>query len=225
MKKQTIVITGASPGIGKEIARHFLDNGDNVVLNSLTMDKLIQVSHELGGGESLAIVAGNVNDRVTGTKLLATAVAKFGSIDVLVNNADIFETKPFFHADEGYLDRFLDANLKGIFLITQGIIPQMLKQGNGIVINIGMPFISTLPGPGQNAAALAPKSVVHALTLQLAAEFGKYNISFNTVMPGIALKSIHEATEAVTAGIHLSNRMGEIQDIAQIVYTIAKRNV
>src|SRR3982751_6418085 len=115
MKKQTIIVTGASSGIGKEIARYFLKNGDNVVINSLTAEKLTQVFHELGGGENLAMVAGNVSNRVTGIKLLAVAVAKFGSADVLVNNAGIFESKPFFDVDEAYFDRFLDANLKGPF--------------------------------------------------------------------------------------------------------------
>jgi NAD(P)-dependent dehydrogenase (short-subunit alcohol dehydrogenase family) len=225
MKKQTIVITGASSGVGKAIARLFLDNGDNVVLNSLTMDKLMQVSYELGGSENMAIVAGNVSDRITGIKLLATALARFGSVDVLVNNAGIFETKPFFHVDEGYLDRFLDVNLKGTFLTTQGIIPQMLKQRDGIVINIGMPFISAMRGAARNTTALAHKGPVHALTLQLAAEFGSYNISFNTVTPGLNTEPTGAAMEKFTAGMHLYDRTGEAQDLAKMVYAIAKKNL
>jgi NAD(P)-dependent dehydrogenase (short-subunit alcohol dehydrogenase family) len=225
MKKQTIVVAGELSGIGKSIARLFLDKGDNVVLNSVNTDKITQLFHELGGGENLAVVASNVSDRVTGIKLLATAVAKFGSVDVLVNNAGVFETKPFFHVDEGYLDRFLDTNLKGPFLITQGIIPQMLKQGKGIVINIGMPLINPIRGGAPGAAVLAPKGAVHALTLQLAAEFGEYNISFNTVTPGIDSKSMHAATEEFIAGMHLSERTAEVQDIAQMVYAIAKKNL
>jgi NAD(P)-dependent dehydrogenase (short-subunit alcohol dehydrogenase family) len=225
MNKQTIIIAGELSGIGKSIARLFLENGDNVVLNSINTNQITQVFHELGGCENLAIVAGNVSDRVTGIKLLATAVAKFGSVDVLVNNACVFETKPFFHVDEGYLDRFLDNNLKGTFLITQGIIPQMLKQGYGIVINIGMPFITPMRGAAPNAPVLAPESAVHALTSQLAAEFGKYNISFNTITPDINSRSMHAATEKLIAGMHLSGGVGELQDIAQMVYTIAKRNL
>ncbi|HTD98163.1 MAG TPA: SDR family NAD(P)-dependent oxidoreductase, partial [Mucilaginibacter sp.] len=123
MKKQTIIVTGASSGIGKEVARHFLANGDNVVINSSTAEKLEQVYHELGAGENLAMVAGDVSDKKTGEKLLATAIAKFGSADVLVNNAGIFETKPFLEVDEAYLDRFLNTNLKGTFFTTQAVIP------------------------------------------------------------------------------------------------------
>src|SRR5947208_2618417 len=113
MKQQTIIITDATSSISKEIARQFLKNGDNVVINALTPEKLSQIFHQLGGGENLAMVAGNVSDRVTGIKLLAAAVGKFGSVDVLVNNAGIFETKSFLNVDEAYLDRFLDINLKG----------------------------------------------------------------------------------------------------------------
>jgi NAD(P)-dependent dehydrogenase (short-subunit alcohol dehydrogenase family) len=115
MKKQTIIVTGASSGIGKEVARHFLANGDNVVINSSTAEKLEQVYYELGGGENLAMVAGNVYHKSTGDRLLATAIEKFGSADVLVNNAGIFETKPFLEVDEAYLDRFLNTNLKGTY--------------------------------------------------------------------------------------------------------------
>src|ERR1700759_2261496 len=106
MKTQTIIITGASSGIGKEIARHFLENGDNIVINSSTAKKVERVYHELGGGENLAMVAGNVSDKKTGEQLVATAIAKFGSADVLVNSAGIFETRPFLNVDEAYLDRF-----------------------------------------------------------------------------------------------------------------------
>src|SRR3984885_10440309 len=99
MKKKTIIVTGASSGIGKEIARHFLENGDNVVINSTTGKKLEQVYKELGAGKNLAMVVGDVSDKRTGEKLLATALEKFGSADVLVNSAGIFETKPFLEVD------------------------------------------------------------------------------------------------------------------------------
>src|ERR1700722_11887624 len=142
MKQQTIIVTGASSGIGKEIARHFLENGDNVVINSSTAEKLEQAYQELGGGANLAAVAGDVSDKKTGEKLLTAAIEKFGSADVLVNNAGIFETRPFLKVDEAYLDRFLNTNLKGTYFTTQAIIPQMLKQQGGVVINIGTPLVN-----------------------------------------------------------------------------------
>ncbi|ETZ21144.1 SDR family NAD(P)-dependent oxidoreductase [Pedobacter sp. V48] len=224
MKKQTIIVTGASSGIGKEIARHFLKNGDNVVINSSTPEKLDQVYQELGGGENLAMVAGNVKDKSTGEQLLAIALEKFGAVDVLVNNAGIYETKPFLEVDEAYLDRFLNTNLKGTFFTTQAIIPQMLKQQGGVVINIGTPLVNHALGGGPSTAPMTSKGGIHALTLQLAAEFGKHNIRVNTVAPGVIRTPMHGDDADQSAGLHLLNRVGEVEDIAQMVYLVARSN-
>ncbi len=224
MKKQTIIVTGASSGIGKEIAHHFLANGDNVVINSSTAEKLEQVYQELGAGENLAMVAGNVSDKSTGGKLLATAIEKFGSVDVLVNNAGIFETKPFLEVDEAYLDSFLNTNLKGTFFTTQAVIPQMRKQHDGVVINIGTPLVNHALGGVPSTAPMTSKGAIHALTLQLAAEFGKDNIRVNTIAPGTIRTPMHGGKADQSAGLHLLNRVGEVEDIAEMVYTVAKSN-
>src|ERR1700712_4270116 len=142
MKKQTIIVTGASSGIGKEIARYFLEKGDSVVINSATHDKLKHAYLELGAGPNLAMVAGDVHNKQTGIELAAIAIERFGSVDVLVNNAGIFERRPFLEVDETYLDRFLNTNLKGTFFTTQAIIPEMLKQKGGVIINIGTPLVN-----------------------------------------------------------------------------------
>jgi len=224
MKKQTIIVTGASSGIGKEVARHFLAKGDNVVINSSTAEKLEQVYQELGAGENLAMVAGDVSDKSTGERLLAVALERFGSADVLLNNAGIFETRPFLEVDEAYLDRFLNTNLKGTFFTTQAIIPQMLKQHDGVVINIGTPLVNHGLGGVPITAQMASKGAIHALTIQLAAEFGKDNIRVNTIAPGTIRTPMHSGNADQTAGLHLLNRVGEVEDIAEMVYTVAKSN-
>lgn len=224
MKKQTIIVTGASSGIGKEIARHFLQKGDNVVINSSTPEKLEKVYQELGGGESLVIVGGDVSRKSTGEKLLATALAKFGSVDVLVNNAGIYETKPFLDVDEAYLDKFLNTNLKGTFFTTQAVLPQMLKQNGGVVINIGTPLVSHALGGAPSTAPVASKGAIHALTLQLAAEFGPHNIRVNTISAGVIRTPMHGSNADESASLHLLNRIGEVEDIAQMVYAVAKSN-
>ena len=224
MKKQTIIVTGASSGIGKEVARHFLEKGDNVVINSSTAEKLKQVYEELGAGEHLAMVAGNVKHKSTGEKLLATAMERFGSADVLVNNAGIFDTKPFLDVDEAYLDHFLNTNLKGTYFTTQAIIPQMIKQHDGVVINLGAPTVTHGIGGFNITAQMASKGAIHALTIQLAAEFGKDNIRVNTIAPGVIRTPMHGDDADQSAGLHLLNRVGEVEDIAEMVYTVAKSN-
>lgn len=224
MKKQTIIVTGASSGIGKEIAKYFLERGDNVVISSNTKEKLEQAYQELGAGANLVRVAGNISNKATGEQLVAAAIENFGSADVLVNNAGIFETKPFLEVDEAYLDRFLNTNLKGTYFTTQAVMPQMLKQQEGVVINIGTPMVNHGFAGVPATAPIASKGAIHALTIQLAAEFGKRNIRVNTVAPGIIRTPMHGDEADKGAGQHLLNRVGEANDIAEMVYTVAKSN-
>ncbi len=224
MKQQTIIITGASSGIGKEAARYFLENGDNVVINSTTAEKLEQVYHELGAGTNLAMVTGDISRKGTGEELVRTAITRFGSVDVLVNNAGIFETRPFLEVDEAYLDRFLTTNLKGTYFTTQAVIPVMLKQKGGVVINIGTPLVNKGLGGIPITAPMASKGAIHALTIQLAAEFGRHNIRVNTVAPGTIRTPMHGDNADQTAGLHLVNRVGEVKDVAEMVLAVAKSN-
>jgi NAD(P)-dependent dehydrogenase (short-subunit alcohol dehydrogenase family) len=221
MKKLTVIVTGASSGIGEAVAKYFLAKGDNVVINSTTADKLKRVYHELGAGPNLAFAAGDVSKKKTGDQLLKVAVETFGSADVLVNNAGIYESKPFLEVDEAYLDRFLNTNLKGTFFTTQAILPQMLKQHDGAIINIGTPNVYHALGGAPSTAPISSKGAIHALTLQLAAEFGKDNIRVNTIAPGIIRTPMHGSSADSMAGMHLLNRVGEAEEIAQMVYAVA----
>lgn len=224
MKKQTVIVTGASSGIGKAVARYFLERGDNVVINSTTESKLQKVYDELGAGSNLAMVAGDVSDKATGMKLVNVALERFGSADVLVNNAGIFDTKPFLDVDEAYLDNFLNTNLKGTYFTTQAVIPQMLKQHDGVVINIGTPLVYHALGGAPATAPVSGKGAIHALTLQLAAEFGKDNIRVNTISAGVIRTPMHGAEADKSAGLHLLNRIGEVEDVAHMVYAVAKNS-
>lgn len=222
MKKQTIIVTGASSGIGKAIAQYFLAKGDNIVINSTTPAKLEQVYQELGAGSNLAMVAGNVADPATGRALVTTAVERFGSADVLVNNAGIFSLRPFLEVDEAYLDSFLDTNLKGTYFTTQAVLPQMLQQKGGVVINIGTPLVIHGLGGVPASAAMASKGAIHAITLQLAAEFGKQNIRVNTIAPGVIRTPMHGDNADQMAFLSLQGKVGEVNDVAEMAYTVAK---
>jgi len=221
MKKQTVIVTGASSGIGKEVARYFLEQGANVVLNSPSADKLEKVYREFGAGDNVAMVVGSVSDKAVGKKLAATAIEKFGSIDVLVNNAGIFGNRPFLEVDEAYLDSFLNTNLKGTFFTSQAVIPQMLKQGGGAIVNIGTPLVYHALGGAPATAPISSKGAIHALTLQLAAEFGKDNIRVNTLSVGVIRTPMHGDSADDSAFLHLLNRVGEVEEISHMVYAVA----
>ncbi|HMI03273.1 MAG TPA: SDR family oxidoreductase [Pedobacter sp.] len=228
MKTQTIIVTGASTGIGKAIAGLFLQNGYNVAINSVNADNLNTTFEELGHPERLAMVAGDISNPATGQLLADTAVERFGAVDVLVNNAGIFEAKSFLEVDEAYLDRFLSINLKGTYFTSQAAIRQMLKQEQGAIINIGTVLVDHAIGGFPATAPIASKGGVHALTRQLAAEFGKNNIRVNGIAPGIIRSPLQEKSGISDAdslaGLHLLDRIGETQDVAELALYLAKSN-
>jgi len=228
MKTQTIIVTGASTGIGKAIAGLFLQHGHHVVINSANEDNLKATFKELGHHDQLAMVTGDISSPATGRELVNTAVTRFGAVDVLINNAGIFEPKPFLDVDEAHLDRFLNINLKGTYFTSQAAIKQMLKQGEGSIINIGTVLVDHAIGGFPATAPISSKGGIHALTRQLATEFSKNNIRVNAIAPGV-IRSPLQAKTGVSdanslAGLHLLNRIGETQDVAELALYLASSN-
>lgn len=228
MKAQTVIVTGASTGIGKAIARLFLEKGYNVVINSKNEDNLKKTCEELGHGDRVVMVAGDIGNPDTGKRLVDAAVEYFGGVDVLVNNAGIFGAKPFLDVEDKDLEGFWVTNLKGTFFTSQAAIRQMLKQGEGSIINIGAAGVSHAIGGFPASAALSVKSAIHGLSIQLAAEFGKNNIRVNVIAPGIIRTPLQGKTGVSDAdslaGLHLLNRIGEAEDVAEMALYLAKSN-
>jgi len=228
MKTQTVIVTGASTGIGKAIAGLFLQQGYNVVINSANQDNLEETFNELGNHERLAMITGDISNPATGQLLVDTALTRFGTVDVLINNAGIFEPKPFLDVNEAHLDRFLNINLKGTYFTSQSAIRQMLKQEGGSIINIGTVLVDHAIGGFPATAPISSKGGIHALTKQLAAEFGLNNIRVNGIAPGI-IRSPLQAKTGVSnadslAGLHLLNRIGETTDVAALALYLAESN-
>ena len=221
-KINTVLITGASSGIGLDVARGFLKKGSNVVLNARDIEKLTAASKALGDDSRIALVQGDIGDKGTGEKLVDVAVDRFGSVDVLVNNAGIFGLKPFLENTEEDLDRYIHINLKGTFFVTQAAVRQMKKQGGGNIVNIGtvqlMHSMAGIPA----SAALITKAGMHALTTCLASELAADNIRVNAVAPGIIRTPIYgDADVDAFRGVALVNRVGEVQEISEAVIYLA----
>ena len=136
-QRKTAIVTGASGGIGQAVAKAFVDRGYNVVLTGTNEDKLITAHAALGSPEAVLTLVADVGDAADRERLVDAALARFGRIDVLVNNAGLFEPRPFLEVDEAYLDRFLTVNLKGTFFLTQAVIPHLMAVGGGAIINVG----------------------------------------------------------------------------------------
>ncbi len=222
---KTAIVTGASGGLGFAIAKSFIDHGFNVVLTGTNEDKLMSAHADLGATETVLTVAADVASSADRQRLVEATLSRFGRIDVLVNNAGIFEPRPFLEVDEAYLDRFLSVNLKGTFFLTQAVIPHLKEVGGGAVINVGTVLVDHAIGGVPVTAAIASKGAIHALTGQLAAEFGKDNIRVNTIAPGIIRTPIHarngiEDADSL-AGLHLLDRIGEPDEIANAALLLA----
>ncbi|MBO9584962.1 MAG: SDR family oxidoreductase [Flavobacterium sp.] len=225
---KTIIVTGASTGIGKSIAQLFLEKGYNVVINSANLQNLETTFKELGHHSQLAMVQGDVSQIATGKQLVQTALERFGSVDVLINNAGIFQPQSFLDVEEKDLDRFLNINLKGTYFTSQAAVKQMLQQGEGSIINIGTVLVDHAIDGFPATAPISSKGGIHAFTKQLAAEFGKNNIRVNAIAPGIIRSPLQAKTGVDNAdslaGLHLLKRIGETNDVAQLALYLAESN-
>ncbi len=221
----TVLITGGSSGIGYDIARAFLVKKANVVLNGRNVEKLKAAAERLGHSDRVAVVPGDIGDRKTGEAMVRVAVERFGSVDVLVNNAGTFNARPFLDVTEEDLDGYINGNLKGTYFTTQAVVRQMKKEGGGAIVNIGTVLVNHAMGGLPASAPLVTKGGIHALTVSLAAELAADNIRVNLVAPGVVRTPIYgDADVDSFGGVALLNRVGEVGEITEAVFHLATAN-
>lgn len=181
-QNKTIIVTGASQGIGAGIVQAFLARGYNVVATSRSVSK----SDSLTPSERLAVVDGDIGELATATRIVETALAKFGSIDGLVNNAGIFIAKPFLEYTPADFQALVHTNLEGYLYISQLVIKQMLaQQRGGSIVGISSVLVGSPNRALTAAVPMITKGGIEAISRSLASEYAPDGIRVNVVAPGI----------------------------------------
>jgi 3-oxoacyl-[acyl-carrier protein] reductase len=215
------IVTGASRGIGREIALNLANEGAKVVVNySGSKDKADEVVALIknAGGEAFAVQA-DVSNPDSVKNMIDETIATFGSIDILVNNAGITRDNLLMRMKEDEWDDVININLKGVFLCTKGVTRQMMRQRAGKIVNVAS-IVGVSGNPGQ-ANYVAAKAGVIGLTKTTAKELATRNINVNAVAPGFITTDMTETLSEDVQKQMLANiplgKLGSPENVAKTV--------
>jgi NAD(P)-dependent dehydrogenase (short-subunit alcohol dehydrogenase family) len=223
-KQKTIIVTGASQGIGEGVAQSFRHRGYNVVANSRNISK----SGAFKASDKLALVDGNIGDAAVAAKVVETAIAKFGSIDGLVNNAGIFFGKPFTEYTSEDFKALSLVNLEGFLYVTQSAVKQMLAQNSGGSIVSITTSLAVNPIAGVTCSVpMITKGGIEAATRSLAIEYAKQHIRFNAVAPGMVDTPMHaNDPKDFLKSLSPMGAISSVQDIVDaVIYVTEAHNI
>jgi NAD(P)-dependent dehydrogenase (short-subunit alcohol dehydrogenase family) len=213
--KQTALITGASGGIGGGLVEGFLREGYNVVATSRNANRKLTTSG------SLVLLEGDIGNQQTAADAVEAAINNFGTIDVLVNNAGIFLTKPFTDFTTEDFNALVSTNLLRFFYITQHSVKEMLKQKSGCVVSITA-ALADRPIAGENGSiSMITKGGLNAATRNLAIEYAKDGIRFNAVAPGVVDTPMHRH-DPNDPPLQPAMTMATVKDIVDAVLYLAQ---
>jgi 3-oxoacyl-[acyl-carrier protein] reductase len=184
------IVTGGASGFGAEIARAFVREGARVIILDLNADGAKKVADDIGDGA--VALGGDVTKQADVEASVKLAVEKFGSLDVVVNNAGwTFRNRPLLEVTEAEFDRVFAINVKSIFLMTNACVPVMKKQGSGRIINIGS-TAGLRPRPGLTWYN-ASKGAVNLMSKSMAVELAPDGIRVNCIAPVIGETALLES--------------------------------
>lgn len=224
---KTAFITGATRGIGKQIALTLAQEGYNIIINYREENEDLKNTKEQIEEQNVKCLAvkGDVSNYENCKKMTEEAITEFGQIDILVNNAGITKDTLLVRMKPEEFEKVIDVNLKGTFNVTQNIIPHMMKARSGRIINI-----SSVVGIAGNAGQTnysASKAGIIGFTKSLAKEVASRNILVNAIAPGFIQTNMTDVLkddikEQISKNIPLK-RMGTPEDIAGVVKFLASK--
>lgn len=209
-EQKVAIVTGASQGIGAALVAAFRSRNYRVVATS----RSIKPSDDA----DIITIAGDIGDPETGKRVVAEALARFGRIDTLVNNAGIFIASPFTGYTHEQYAQVLATNLNGFYYITQHAVAAMEQQGHGHVVSITTSLVDHANSKVPSVLASLTKGGIAAATRSLAIEYAGRGIRANAVSPGIVKTPMHAPeTHDFLGKLHPLGQMGKISDIVDAV--------
>lgn len=214
-KRKTVIVTGASQGIGAGVVQAFLSRGYNVVGTSRNATK----SNEIAVSTALALVDGDIGQIETARKTADVAIKTFGSIDAVVANAGIFFTKPFTEYTQEDLRALVSTNLEGFLYVTQLAVKQMQAQKSGGSVVAITAALAANPILGVTASLpMITKGGIETVLKHLALEYAKEHIRFNAVAPGVVDTPLHAGNPKDS--LKTQSPMGTISTVEDIVNAV-----
>lgn len=209
-EQKVAIITGASQGIGAALVKAYRDQNYRVVATSRSIKQ--------SGDPDILAIPGDIGDPATAERVVGEAVARFGRVDTLVNNAGVFIAKPFTdYTAEDFASK-IATNLAGFFHVTQRAAVEMLKQGSGHIVSITTSLTDNPIAGVPTVLANLTKGGINSATKALAIEYATQGIRVNAVSPGVIKTPMHAPeTHEFLAGLHPVKRLGEIRDVVEAV--------
>lgn len=223
--EHTVIITGATSGIGLGLAQAFLKDGFNVVGTGRSSARLEETATRLAAGERFLPVAGDIGNPAVANVVFAKAIEAFGHVDVLINNAGIFTAKPFVDFTPDEIDEQIAANLKGALYFSQAAARHMSERRRGKIVNVtaAIALQAHAGVPALMAAAL--KGGMNQATRALALELAPYGVTVNAVAPGVVDTPMHAPeTHDALGRMHPLGRIAAVADIARAVRFLVQSN-
>ncbi len=227
LETRVALISGGARGMGAVEAQLFVNEGAKVVIGDILEDEGRRTEARINesGGECI-FVRLDVTDEASWRQAVAATVARFGKLDVVVNNAGIFRTEGVLETSEELWDQVMEINAKGVFLGTKHAIPEMRRAGGGSIVNISS--VAGLTGGAGSAAYRASKGAVRLFTKSTAIQYAADGIRANSVHPGIIETDMttpnllaDEAARRRSAARHPLGRVGQPEDVAYGVLYLA----
>jgi len=224
LKNKICIVTGAGKGFGREIAKEFYAQGAKLALITRSQSDINDLNSEFDSGRVLS-VCGDVSDSTVVAQFITQTIDKFGTIDVLVNNAGMRFRKEFLEISEDELDQVLNVNLKSIVFLSQKVLPYMIEKNRGKIIN--MSSIAGTLGFANLSGYVMSKAAIVGLTKSLAVEFSDKNIQVNALAPGFCKTSYFEKFQENTELYDFTlsripmNRWGSSKEVADICVFLA----